>query len=202
MKNKNKKEKNKRNKQAKDILKTNLEVLMIRSYDEGINAFVLSSGKYLDLVEIVAKDRENLQEDAINYDVFMLTKFERMFSPDHKDIGLNFPINTSRQRSYLELKLKKTQDPVRKLWLEREINELLSLESEIERKEFYRMYFAETKDELEKNRRNILNWLGRGQSKIVREINKEKKIQIVRKLANMNTLILPDDLIEEDNDGI
>ena len=191
------KESRKERKKKEQILKTSAEVMKIRSYDEGIDAFVLSNGRYMDFLEIVAKDRDNLQDDAINYDIFLLTKFERLYSGDHKDIGLNFPINTGKQRYYLEEKKKKTKDPVRQLWLDREINELLSLETEVERKEFYRMFWGKTKSDLEKNRRNMLGWLGRGQSKIVRTIPKEKKIQIVKKLVNMNTLILADDLEEE-----
>ena len=190
----------KKKEKKKEIIKTNLDILRIRGYDEGISAFVLSDGTYLDFVEIIAKDRNNLQDDAINYDIFMLTKFERLYSADHKDIGLNFPINTSSQRKYLEEKMRKTVDPVRKLWLQREIDELLALDEEIERKEFYRMFFGKTKSELEKNRRNILTWLGRGHSRMVREIGKDKKIQIVRKLSNMNTLILPDGLSEGNDD--
>ena len=145
----------------------------------------------------MARDRQNLQDDAVRFDIITLTRFERLFSPDHKDIGLNFPINTTVQRRNLERKRKLTNDPVRRKWLEREIDELLTLDSNIDRKEFYRMYFGETKEELIKNRTNILSWIGRGRNKIIKEIDKEKKIQIIRKLCNMNALILPDELRED-----
>ena len=145
----------------------------------------------------MARDRQNLQDDAVRFDIITLTRFERLFSPDHKDIGLNFPINTAVQRRNLERKRKLTNDPVRRKWLEREIDELLTLDSNIDRKEFYRMYFGETKEELIKNRTNILSWIGRGRNKIIKEIDKEKKIQIIRKLCNMNALILPDELRED-----
>lgn len=59
------------------------------------------------------------------------------------------------------------------------------------------MYFGATKEELIKNRTNMISWIGRGRNRIVREIDKEKKIQIVRKLCNMNALILPDELGED-----
>lgn len=180
-----------------EIIKTNLEVLNIRGYDEELDAFYMADGSFLDLMEIVARDRQNLQDDAVRFDIITLTRFERLYAPDHKDIGLNFPINTAVQRRNLERKWRKTSDPVRKRWLEREINELLTLEGNIDRKEFYRMYFGATKEELIKNRTNMLSWIGRGRNRIVREIDKEKKIQIVRKLCNMNALILPDELRED-----
>ena len=59
------------------------------------------------------------------------------------------------------------------------------------------MYFGATREELIKNRTTMLSWIGRGRNRIVREIDKEKKIQIVRKLCNMNALILPDELGED-----
>ena len=180
-----------------EIIKTNLEVLNIRGYDEELDAFYMADGSFLDLMEIVARDRQNLQDDAVRFDIITLTRFERLYAPDHKDIGLNFPINTAVQRRNLEWKWRKTSDPVRKRWLEREIDELLTLEGNIDRKEFYRMYFGATKEELIKNRANMLSWIGRGRNRIVREIDKEKKIQIVRKLCNMNALILPDELRED-----
>lgn len=180
-----------------EIIKTNLEVLNIRGYDEELDAFYMADGSFFDLMEIVARDRQNLQDDAVRFDIITLTRFERLYAPDHKDIGLNFPINTAVQRRNLERKWRKTSDPVRKRWLEREIDELLTLEGNIDRKEFYRMYFGATKEELIKNRTNMISWIGRGRNRIVREIDKEKKIQIVRKLCNMNALILPDELGED-----
>lgn len=180
----------------KEIIKTNLEILAIRRYDEELEAFIMEDGSFLDLLEIVARDRQNLQDDAVRFDIMTLTKFERLYANDHKDIGLNFPINTSLQRNNLEKKLKKTSDPVRRKWLLREIDELLTLDSNIDRKEFYRMIFGSNREEFLKNRTNILAWLGRGRSKIIKEIDKEKKIQIMRKLCNMNSLIIPDELRE------
>lgn len=190
----------KKKSKEKEIIKNNLDILSIRGYDEELEAFFCEDGSFLDLFEIVARDRQNLQDDAVRFDIVTLTKFERLYSPDHKDIGLNFPINTSLQRTNLEWKLKKTTDPVRKKWLEREINELLTLDSNIDRKEFYRMYFGNNKEELIKNRTNIATWLGRGRSRIIKEIDKEKKIQIIKKLCNMNTLIIPEELREGYND--
>ena len=190
----------KKKSKEKEIIKNNLDILSLRGYDEELEAFFCEDGSFLDLFEIVARDRQNLQDDAVRFDIVTLTKFERLYSPDHKDIGLNFPINTSLQRTNLEWKLKKTTDPVRKKWLEREINELLTLDSNIDRKEFYRMYFGSNKEELIKNRTNIATWLGRGRSRIIKEIDKEKKIQIIKKLCNMNTLIIPEELREGYND--
>lgn len=187
------KKKKKNKKSEEEFLKTNMEILRIRFYDEDIGAFVLENGEYLDLLQIVTKDRENLQDDVVRYDIYNLTRFEKLYALPHKDIGLNFPINTSLQRANLQRKYKSTADPIRRKWIRREIEELETLDANIERKEFYRMFFAKTKNDLVKNRRDILSYIGYGRNKIVKEISKEKKIQIVRKMQNMNTLVLPEE---------
>ncbi|WP_411328667.1 hypothetical protein [Anaerofustis stercorihominis] len=187
------KKKKKNKKSEEELLKTNMDILKIRFYDEDVDAFILENGEYLDLLQIVTKDRENLQDDVVWYDIYNLTRFEKLYALPHKDIGLNFPINTSLQRSNLQRKYKSTADPIRKKWIRREIEELETLDANVERKEFYRMFFAGTKNELIKNRRDILSYIGYGRNKIVKEISKEKKIQIVRKMQNMNTLVLPEE---------
>lgn len=191
------KKRDKRNKKQQkgeeELIKTNMDILNIRFYDEDIDAFILDNGTCVDLLQIVTKDRENLQDDVVRYDIYNLTRFEKLYALPHKDIGLNFPINTSMQRANLQRKYRSTADPVRRKWLQREIEELETLDANIERKEFYRMYFADTKDELVKNRRDILSYIGYGRNKIVKQIGKDKKIQIIRKMQNMNTLVLPEE---------
>lgn len=183
----------KQQKSEEELIKTNMDILNIRFYDEDIDAFILDNGTCVDLLQIVTKDRENLQDDVVRYDIYNLTRFEKLYALPHKDIGLNFPINTSMQRANLQRKYRSTADPVRRKWLQREIEELETLDANIERKEFYRMYFADTKDELVKNRRDILSYIGYGRNKIVKQIGKDKKIQIIRKMQNMNTLVLPEE---------
>lgn len=183
-------------KEKKNAYKTCLDVLKIRKFDEKLNAFFMADGSYMDILEIAARDRQNLQDDAVQFDIYALARFEKLYSADHKDIALNFPINTGGQRRFLERKIKKTKDPVRLLWLSREIEELELLDANIERKEFYRFIFAPTEQELIKNRGNVLSWLGQGRSRLIKEISKEKKIQVVKKMCNMNALITEDELKE------
>lgn len=60
-------------KEKKEIIKTNLEILAIRRYDEELEAFIMEDGSFLDLLEIVARDRQNLQDDAVRFDIMTLT---------------------------------------------------------------------------------------------------------------------------------
>lgn len=186
----------KKKKDSKEEVKTVLDVLPIRFYDEDLGGFLLEDGSYMDLYEIVPSDRSNLQGDELDYNVMNFTRFLRLYSADIKFISMNFPISTSPQRRHLEKRLEKCTDMVRKLWLEREINELALLDQNIMRREYYLMYFSNDAESFIKNKTNIKKYVGYGRNKLVDEIDMEKKIQISTKLCNMNTLILPDDLKE------
>lgn len=176
--------------------KSNLQILPIRFYDESLDCFILDDKSYLDIMGVIPSDRRNLQGDAIEYNIINNMRFYRIYSGDLKFISLNFPVNTSFQRDILLRKIKKTGDEVRKLWLEREIEELERLDANVMRREYYMMFYGKTKDEFIKNKSSIINAIGYGRNKLVEEIEKEKKIQIVRKLCNLNSLLFSDELTE------
>lgn len=178
-------------KSRENIVKTNLDIMPVREYDVKLNAFILQDSNYLDLLEIIPKDRGNLKDEELQYEIYMFQKFFRLYLPDHKIISLNFPINTKKQRNNLEFAIENTLDPIRKEWLEREIRELESLEETVTRREFYFMYFGYDKNSFVKNKSNVIRWTNRGRSKLLKEMNKGKKIQIITKLNNMNSLIIP-----------
>lgn len=193
--------KEKKNKKKKEVVnKSALDILPIRFYDEAIGAFVYEDGTHMDLYNIVPSDRSNLQGDELQFNIYNSTRFYRLYSPDGKFISMNFPVNTSFQREYLENKKKLATDKVRKIWLEREIKELELLDQNVMRREYYLMFWGNDKEDFVKNKDNIEKWIGNGKSRLVEEIDKEKKIQIVRKICNMNSLILPDDLKEDVKD--
>lgn len=193
--------KEKKSKKKKEVVnKSALDILPIRFYDESIGAFVYEDGTHMDLYNIVPSDRSNLQGDELQFNIYNSTRFYRLYSPDGKFISMNFPVNTSFQREYLENKKKLATDKVRKLWLEREVKELELLDQNVMRREYYLMFWGNDKEDFVKNKDNIEKWIGNGRSRLVEEIDKEKKIQIVRKICNMNSLILPDDLKEDVKD--
>lgn len=184
-------------KKNSNVDKTILNILPIRKYDDSVGAFIYENGTYMDFFYIVPSDRSNMQADELQFNIYNNIKFYRLYYPDSKIISMNFPVNTAMQREYLQQKMKKATDKVRKLWLEREIEELSILDQNVMRREYYLMFFGKNKDEFMKNKDNIEKWIGNGRSRLVEGLEKEKKIQIVRKLCNMNSLILPDDLKED-----
>lgn len=195
---KNKKDKDNVKKVGEKIY-TNLEILKIRRYDEEKKCFEMDDGSSLDLLEIIPRDRDNASDDDVRLDMYRMMRFYRLFSSDIKILSLNFPISTSGQQDALRRAIKATSSQVRIKWMEREIEELILLDENIQRREYYLMYFANNEDTFERNRSDLLTLVGTGKNKLVREMGKGKKIQVVRKLNNMNMLIIPGEF-EEDSD--
>ena len=193
---KTKKEKGKK----AETIKSTLDILPIRFYDEGVGGFIYDDNSYMDILNVIPSDRRNLQGDELNFNIFNVTKFYRLYSPDGKFISMNFPVNTSFQRAYLQKKLKESTDKVRASWLQREITELELLDQNIMRREYYLMFWGINREDFIKNKDNILKWIGSGRARLVEEMTKEKKCQIVKKICNMNSLILPDDLKDVDDE--
>lgn len=189
-------------KSSEEILsKSTLEILPIRFYDEQIGSFILEDKSYLDILELIPSDRDNLQGDELKYIIILCVRFYRIYSPDGKIMSMYFPINTWTQRTHLQRKWKKATDAVRKKWLQLMIEELETLDQNVKRREYYLVYFGRDKEEFLKNKTRILKSLGYGRNRLVKNIGKEKKIQILRKICNMNTLILPDDLVDVSEGG-
>lgn len=184
-------------KKKSEVIQNTLKVLKIRQYDEDVDGFINEDGSYFDLFEIRPKDRGNQQDDEISYDIVRMGRFYKTYAPDIKIVSLNFPLNTNLQKKILSKRLEKSIDEVRRKWLRREIEELEILEKNITRREYYLFIFADNKDEFIKNKTDVTKSIGIGKSKLIDEIDKRKKVQILRKLCNMNTLILPDALNDE-----
>ncbi len=183
-----------KNKKSNSLLKNTLDIIPIRNYNDDLEAFELENFKYLDMVEFVAKDRNNLPDDEVDYDIASLIKFLKIYSPDIKFLILNFFINTLEQRENKHNKLSRTVDPIRKKWLEREIRELEIIEDNVVRTEYFVLIFGDKKEEFLKNKEDLIKNGALGQTGFFKEIDKTKKIKIYQKLGNMNTLVSNSDI--------
>lgn len=181
---KNKEEKPKKEKQP-SIGKNNLDILPIRYYDEDAEAFVLADGSYFDVYEKVADDVDNMMEDEVQLLMIRFAKFLKLYKDDLKIISMNFPTNLLTQQKRLEKRMQETRDPVRKKWLARSIDELQRAEKGTRKREYYFVLMSKTADE-HYDQVQQLSILGDG----VRKMSLDKKLQIVYKLCNPNSLIV------------
>ena len=158
----------------------------------------MSDGSFLDILSVRTKDRKNLKDEEIKYYIYRYTKFYKQYEGDLKYISMNFPVDTSSQRKYMSNYSKKTLDKNRQKWLERKIAEFNNLDDVVNRREYYLMYFAKNKEELIKNRSIIKNF-SIGRNNLFLAIEATEKFQVMKKLLNMNTLIVKEELKHEES---
>ena len=146
-------------------LKTNAQIFPIRSYDTEISCFVLADGSYLDIIEKTPEDVGNMLPDEIEYKMILFAKFLKLYQ--------------------LRQKLEKTNDPVRRKWLERKISELERADKGTHLKECYFFIFSQTLEAHQKHIRELSIMEGG-----LVPMSFQKKCQILFKMANANSVII------------
>ena len=169
-------------------LKTNAQIFPIRSYDTEISCFVLADGSYLDIIEKTPEDVGNMLPDEIEYKMILFAKVLKLYKDDMKLVFMNFPTNTAAQQNQLRQKLEKTNDPVRRKWLERKISELERADKGTHLKECYFFIFSQTLEAHQKHIRELSIMEGG-----LVPMSFQKKCQILFKLANSNSIIIRED---------
>lgn len=169
---------------ADKLKKTVLDIVPVRFYDTERQCYQMDDGSCMDLMQIRSKDLVNASEDEVEYDCLKFSKLYRVYADDVKILCLNFPCDCSRQKRYLEHKIKKTKNDIFREQLEKKKKELEWLEKNDTTREYYFMIFARTPEELEKNRRTLSVSLGTGQEGLAGRISQEKKQQILFRLYN------------------
>ncbi len=169
-------------------------LIPVRIYDDKIEAFKLQDGSYLDIIRIIPRDLENMSPDELDMEILNLIKVFKTVSVDIKIISMNFPLNTSKQREILQKHLERTEDSVRRLWIERESEELEKADRGILTREFYISIFGKNDTEFIKNKEEILKFTASGSVELTEELSKDQKIHVLTKINNMNTV---EDIHEE-----
>ena len=167
---KEKKKPEKEKAEEKRLDKTTLDVLPIRYYDEELEAIVLKDDLYMDLLEVILKDRVNASEDEIEYDILTLAKFYKVYPGAVKWIALNFPVDTHVQRENKSKILERTNDPVRRKWIQRQMREMEKIDANTQKRESYLQIFGQGREQFIKNRNKVKAEIGRGRGNIVKEI--------------------------------
>ena len=198
-KDKEEKEKRKKEGKKKDI-RSCLDIIPIREYDDSLETFKLENGRYMDIRKIIPKDLGNMSEDEKQIERMNLNKVFKTVEIDMKFVSMNFPLNTNKQKSVLLEYREKARDEVRIKWIDRQIRELELCDSNINTRNFYLFFFADNEKEFIKNKELLEKYTAAGTVRLTTEITKNEKIQIVTKFNNMNTTIdLMDEAMKEDD---
>ena len=165
-------------KKKPSVRKTILDIVPIRSISEK-GYYNMDDGSYMDLLQIQSKDLINSSEDEVEYDCLKFAKLYRLYAEPVKIACINFPCDYSKQKRFLEYKIKSTKNTIFKEQLQKKLDELVWLEKHNTTREYYYMIFSETEEGLEKNIRTMFSVLGRGRGGLVEKISYEKKKEIL-----------------------
>ncbi|WP_240458784.1 hypothetical protein [Virgibacillus sp. Bac330] len=139
----------------------------------------------MDILQIETSDLQSLNDTDLNILLLAQTRFLRSYFYDYKEVALNFPANTERQKRYWLKKRKKTTDPLRLRFIDRKLFEFDFLEKERTNREFFLFLYADNKQQLDERKDVVIR--GMKQSFPIKKISQEKKEDILFLLNNQNT---------------
>lgn len=139
----------------------------------------------MDILQIEPSDLQSLNDTDLNILLLAQTRFLRSYFYDYKEVALNFPANTERQKRYWLKKRKKTTDPLRLRFIDRKLFEFDFLEKERTNREFFLFLYADNKQQLDERKDVVIR--GMKQSFPIKKISQEKKEDILFLLNNQNT---------------
>lgn len=165
------------------------DLIPIRYYDQSLNAYVMQNNTYMNLVKINTKDIYSESEEERIWDNMKYAKLYQTFPGELKFIVLNFPTNTIEQQEYWRHKIETTANPILKKQQEEKLFQLEWLQANSTKREFYVMYFSQTRDNCKKATNDILAIMGTGPNGLLELLSQTKKHQILFKIANKSAQI-------------
>lgn len=179
-------EKKKYKKIKKNVKKSITDILNIVDFEEDL---IKTKNGYMNIFQIDSKDIYSFNSDETNTHISEFARLLRMYQEDIKLVVMNFPVNTYKQKRYVVSRQNKTENERYKEILDQKLIELESLEKKRNNKEFYIFTFSKNLREEEDNKRS----LKRMSSNIfsINDIDLNKKKQILYKLNNQNSKIVP-----------
>lgn len=171
------------------VIKSCLDIIPIRAYDERMEAFLLVDGSYLDILRIVPRDLNNIDDDELNMEIGNLMKIYKTVSCDLKFISMKFPLNLNRQKEILQHHKEHISNEAEELWLDRQHHELELAERNVSTLNFYLIFTGKNGNEFIKNKESIAKYSGVGTQRLTEEISSFQKVRVLEKLANMNTQV-------------
>lgn len=173
-------------KEAKKIVHSNLEIVPILDYRE--DGILITKDGFIEIYQIASKDIYALNDEEARIHMYYFTRFLRSYIDDIKLVCMNFPVNTYKQQKYIKKKINETDNELYKQFLNQKLLEFEFLENHRSNKEYFIMIFIKK----EKDINEKISSIKRSQNIAMKfkEIDKEKKTQILFKLNNPNTKLI------------
>lgn len=159
-------------------------LLPIVDYDEIHGYYVCKDKSIIDIVQFVCKDLTTTNAQDIETDILHLTRHLRMYEDDVKIISINIPTDCREQIQYLNRKIDRCKNNVKKRFLEKKRDEEVWIEKNRLNKEFYYMIFASNPERYDENMKTLMTTLQ--QYNLIKVLDREKKDAVLYKLNNKN----------------
>ncbi|WEA41779.1 hypothetical protein [Lysinibacillus fusiformis] len=158
-------------------------VAIAPAVDLSNNEFIeMSSGEYCEILQITSKDIYSLNLPDLYKDIDNLTNFFIGYPEDQKFVPLNIPLQLEVQKRHITKKMKQTNNPLHRKFLENRLQEFKNLERERTNREYFLFIYNKDEQKLMQKVNQIKNALSR--SNPIIPISAEKKISILFQMAN------------------
>ena len=147
--------------------------------------YILMKNGVMDILQITTKDLYSMNDGDLQFMLLSQARLLRSYFPAFKEVSLNFPANTEKQKAYWLRKKEKTSDPLRLQFIERKLFELDYLEKERTNREFFLFLYAETPQQLHDQKKQFIRAMQ--QTFPLEELSIEKKKDVLFVLNNQNS---------------
>ena len=151
------------------------------------NDYIIQKDEVMNIIEIEGKDILSLATNELEKDINLFHAFYKTVKIDIKLVSMNFPVNTQKQKDYIEYKLNKTNNEIYKVFLKDKKNELEFLEKNRTNKEYYLFLFAPNIEILKSVENTVNRTIAHALN--IKSLTIEKKKLILYKLNNKNSKI-------------
>ena len=161
------------------------DILPITAWDKD-NYGIMSDGSIVDFMQVTCKNLYNASEDELAYDNLKWDKLFMTYPDDLKYVVLNFPVNISTQLNYIKKIAARTENPVLFNMLQSEYDRLSYIAQKTTDRDYYLMFYAADYVQYRDKKAKLKGILNEGGLPLITEITREKKIQVLYKLNNLN----------------
>ena len=162
------------------------DLLPITAWDKEGNYGIMRDGSIVDFMQITCKNLYNASEDELAYDNLKWDKLFMTYPDDLKYVVLNFPVNISTQLSYIKKIAARTENPVLFNMLQSEYDRLTYIAQKTTDRDYYLIFYASDYIQYLDKKAKIKGVLNQGSLPLITELPREKKMQVLYKLNNLN----------------
>lgn len=161
----------------------------IEDYVPDGNYIKYKDGSVVDILQIVPRDLENASPQDLYFYYLKFWKLHKTNGTDYKFLFLNFPYDTGEQQKYIQEKIEKTKNEQQKKWLRKALEELVWIEENKTKREFFLVGYFENEEEHREFVLRNLQIMAAGGEALLKDTDYETKMKVLFKIANQNMLI-------------